>query len=264
MIQAVGSVLPSIPLLTHLVEEIRVVRPVVGRSLERVERLPDGTAGLLFRMIEGDAASTARRGDLIVAGLRTQALHKLVPSIPLALCVRLRPGAAFPILGVPADELTDRIIRLEEVWGSEGTHLLDRLLSARGVDEKLELFQRALYVRAIRTGEPSSAPIARRALRIMTESPTPIRINELASVIGVSVRHLRRTFTGLVGVGPKEFSRIIRFQRAAARAAASGTNWAKIAVDAGYYDQAHMIGEFRALVGTTPEGFVRRESSHRW
>jgi AraC-like DNA-binding protein len=187
-----------------------------------------------------------------------------VPSIPLALCVRLRPGAAFPILGVPADELTARIIRLEEVWGSEGTHLLDRLLSARGVDEKLELFQRALYVRAIRTGEPSSAPIARRALRIMTESPTPIRINELASVIGVSVRHLRRTFTGLVGVGPKEFSRIIRFQRAAARAAASGTNWAKIAVDAGYYDQAHMIGEFRALVGTTPEGFVRRESSHRW
>jgi hypothetical protein len=122
MIQAISSVLPSIPALTPLVEEIRVVRSVVGRSFEHVERLPDGTVGLLFRMIECDTASNARRGDLIVAGPRTRALHKTVPSIPLALFVRLRPGAAFPILGVPANELTDRIIGLEEVWGSEGTH----------------------------------------------------------------------------------------------------------------------------------------------
>jgi AraC-like DNA-binding protein len=262
MIQA-SSVLPSIPALTHLVEEIRVVKSVVGRSFERIERLPDGTVSLLFRMIERDAASDVRRGDLIVAGPGTHALHKIVPSIPLALFVRLRPGAAFPILGIPADELTDRIIRLEDVWGPEGTHLRDRLLSARGVDEMLGLLQRAFHVRAIRTCEPSSAPVARRALRLITESPIPVRVNELATSIGVSARHLRRTFTALVGIGPKEFARIIRFQRAA-RAAASGTNWTKIAMDAGYYDQAHMIADFRALVGTTPEAFVRRALSHRW
>jgi AraC-like DNA-binding protein len=247
----------------HLVEEIRVVQPVAGRSFERVERLPDGTVSLLFRMIQYDAASNGSRGDLIVAGPRTRALHKTVPSIPLALFVRFRPGAAFPIFGVPADELTDRVIRLEELWGSDATHLRDRLLSARAIDEMVDLLQSSFHLRAIRTCEPSSAPIARRALRLITESRTRVLVNELAASIGVSVRHLRRTFTALVGIGPKEFARMVRFHRAAG-AAEAGVNRTKIALDAGYYDHAHMIGDFQALVGTTPEAFRRRPPSHRW
>jgi len=263
MIQAISSAVPSIPALKHLVEEIRVVVPAVRGSFDRLERLPDGTVSLLFRMIECDEAGNASRGDLIVAGPRTRALHKIVPSIPLALFVRLRPGAAFPIFGVPADKLTDRIIRLEELWGSEGAKLRDRLLSPGGIHERLDLLQKELHVRAIRAREPSSAPVAKRALRLITESRTPVRVNELATSIGVSARHLRRTFTALVGVGPKEFARMIRFQRAAS-AAASGTTWTKIALDAGYYDHAHMIGDFQALVGTTPEAFLARPPSHRW
>jgi AraC-like DNA-binding protein len=260
MIQATS---PSIPALTDLVEEVRVVVPAAARRFEPFERLPDGTVSLLLRVIECDAASNSLRGDLIVAGPRTSALYKTVPSIPLALFVRFRPGAATLILGVPADELTNRIVTLEELWGCEATHLHDRLLSARGLGEMLELLQRAFHVRAIRNRESASAPVAKRALRLITESAMPVRVNELAASIGVSARHLRRTFTALVGIGPKEFARIIRFQRAL-RAASLGTNWTSIAMIAGYYDQAHMIAEFRALVGTTPEAFVRRAPSHRW
>jgi AraC-like DNA-binding protein len=263
MIQAVSSVLPSMPAVTHLIEEIRVVSGVAGRSFEHVERLPDGTVSLLFRILECDAASHPRRGDLIVAGPRKRAFHKTVPSIPLALFVRLRPGAAFPIFGIQADELTNRIVALEELWGNDGMRLLEKLLSASGVGGMSELIQKAFYWRAVGKPAPSSAPIVGRALRLITETATPVRVNEIAASIGVSVRHLRRTFTALVGIGPKEFARVIRFHRAA-NMATSETNWTQIALRAGYYDQAHMIADFRALVGTTPEAFLKRVPSHRW
>jgi AraC-like DNA-binding protein len=263
MIQMPKSMLPSIPSLTDVIDEVHVVELVPGRSVEQVERLPDGTVSLLFRVIKVDAASNPLEGDLIISGPRTHALYKTVPSIPLAIFVRFRPGSAFPIAGVAANELTNRIVSLEELWGSEATRLRDKLLFAPRIDQKLELLRRAFQLRAARNSQPSWAPIARRALHLMTENVRPPRVNELAASIGVSTRHLRRTFTALIGISPKEFARIIRFQRAA-NAASSKINWSAIAADAGYYDQAHMISEFRALVGTTPERFMRRVSSHRW
>lgn len=79
----------------------------------------------------------------------------------------------------------------------------------------------------------------------------------VAEQLGVTGRHLRRAFTENVGIGPKEFARTVRLQRAMTMAATS-RDWARIAADAGYYDQAHLIGDFRQLVGLTPAVFFKR------
>ncbi len=84
-------------------------------------------------------------------------------------------------------------------------------------------------------------------------------MESVASHLGVTARHLRRAFTESVGIGPKEFARTVRLQRAVRRAATS-KDWARIAVDAGYYDQAHLIADFRQLVGLTPGAFLKRVS----
>src|SRR5258708_8290071 len=76
--------------------------------------------------------------------------------------------------------------------------------------------------------------------------------------LGVTARHLRRAFTESVGIGPKEFARTVRLQRAVQTAAATSNDWGQIAADAGYYDQAHLISDFRELVGLTPGAFVKR------
>jgi AraC-like DNA-binding protein len=84
-----------------------------------------------------------------------------------------------------------------------------------------------------------------------------VRVKSVAERLGVTARHLRRAFTESVGIGPKEFARTGRLQRAVRMAAAS-KDWARIAADAGYYDQAHLIADFRELVGLTPGAFLRR------
>jgi AraC-like DNA-binding protein len=251
------------PLLDGLVEEVRVAVPAAGRRVRRLERLPDGTVTVFLQVTEGGVASRARRGVLCVGGPVTRALYKTMPPFPLAIGVRFRPGAAAPLLGVPAHELTDRIVRLEDLWDADGARLREALLAAPGVDEMLERLQGALRARLDRAPESPAAGLARQALRRITESATPPRVEALAADVGVSARHLRRAFTATVGIGPKAFARAVRFQRAA-QAAASQTSWAAVAAEAGYYDQAHLIGDFRALAGTTPGAFVRRVAGDRW
>jgi AraC-like DNA-binding protein len=81
-----------------------------------------------------------------------------------------------------------------------------------------------------------------------------VRMAHVADRLGVTSRHLRRAFTESVGVGPKDFARAIRLQRAV-RSAATSRDWARIAAENGYCDQAHLIDDFRALVGLTPGAY---------
>ena len=82
-------------------------------------------------------------------------------------------------------------------------------------------------------------------------------MNAVAVDLGVSERHLRRVFRETVGVSPKAFAKLTRFHRAlrAARESAHAS-WASIAAAAGYYDQAHLIAEFRAIAGVTPRALL--------
>jgi transcriptional regulator GlxA family with amidase domain len=87
-----------------------------------------------------------------------------------------------------------------------------------------------------------------------------IRVDRVAERLGVTTRHLRRAFADTIGVGPKEFARSVRLRRAM-RLAETSRDWGRIATDVGYYDQAHLIGEFRDLVGLTPVELVKRRQA---
>jgi transcriptional regulator GlxA family with amidase domain len=82
-------------------------------------------------------------------------------------------------------------------------------------------------------------------------------VHVVADRLGVTARHLRRAFAESIGIGPKEFARTVRLRRAVAMSAAS-SDWGPIAAAAGYYDQAHLIADFRKLVGLTPRAFSNR------
>ena len=79
------------------------------------------------------------------------------------------------------------------------------------------------------------------------------RVEDLAHVLGVSTRRLRRAFDDLIGLSPKTYTQVLRFQRAIRLATQSpDPNWSQIATGAGYFDQAHLIGAFRRFAGGTP------------
>ncbi|WP_244239268.1 helix-turn-helix domain-containing protein [Corallococcus carmarthensis] len=235
--------------LSRFVEDVRVLVPTGGHA--RHERLPDGRTTLVFRVLD-----EGRRGDVCVAGPRTQALFKNAPGVVRAVIIQFKPGWSAPLLGVAANTLTDQIVPLEDLWGRSGSDLCFELLSARRLPEVFDRLSHALALRAHQTFEPASARLARRAVRLLEGDE--VRVESVAKQLGVTARHLRRAFTENVGIGPKDFARTVRLQRAVRMAAASKKDWGRIAADAGYYDQAHLIADFRELVGLTPGAFLKR------
>jgi AraC-like DNA-binding protein len=234
--------------LSRFFEDIRLAVPAAGRALS-VELLPDGRTRLVFRVLE-----EGRRGDLCVAGVRTRAIFKTAPGVVQAIVFPFRPGWSAPLLGVAANALTDQIVPLEEIWRGAGGDLCRDLLAASSPQGVLERVVCALAARARQTLETSSARLARQAVRLLEADED--RVESVAKRLGVTARHLHRAFTENVGIGPKEFARTVRLQRAV-RTAATSKDWARIAADAGYYDQAHLIGDFREFVGLTPGAFAR-------
>ncbi|WP_437943613.1 helix-turn-helix transcriptional regulator [Sorangium sp. So ce281] len=237
--------------LPRFVEDIRAVAPPPGQALD-LEWLPDGRTGLFFRALEG-----GREGDVWVAGPRTRAIFKSKTGLVRMVTLRFRPGWSVPLLGVTASELTDRIVPLEDVWGRAGRELCGDLLAARSRADVIDRVARALTLRAGQPLETASGQLARRAVRLLEGGE--VRVENVADRLGVTARHLRRAFTENVGIGPKEFARAVRLQRAV-RMAATSCDWARIAADAGYYDQAHLIADFHQLVGLTPGAFLKRAS----
>jgi AraC-like DNA-binding protein len=235
--------------LARFVEHVEVTAPV-GRCPLELERLPDGRTTLVFRVLDG-----GRRGDLTIAGPRTRAMFKTATGVAHAVIVRFKPGWSAPLFGVRASALTDRFVPLQDLWGQEVGDLCGELLAARGVTDVVARLSDAFARRSRDGAEPASASLARRAVRLLEGDE--VRVESVAQRLGVTTRHLRRAFAESVGIGPKDFARTVRLQRAVRRAEASH-DWGRIAADVGYYDQAHLIGEFRELVGLTPVEFAKR------
>jgi len=193
--------------------------------------------------------------DLHAMGVRQRVHRKLLRRGQRAVTVRLRLGAPEAVLGVPASALADRIVPLDELWGGAPTgRVLQRLADAPDLIAAAAILESAIAERVARAnaGRPGVRLALDAADRLVRAS-----VNAVAAELAVSDRHLRRVFRETVGVSPKAFARMARFRRALGAARAGGHGgWASIAAAAGYYDQAHLIADFRAIAGVTPQALV--------
>lgn len=190
--------------------------------------------------------------DVYAMGVRESVHRKLLRRGHRTLMARLELSVFEPVLAVSAASLAGRTVPLAELWGARATReLVDRLAAARDARGAIATLKRAIAQRV--TAPSAGARLAVAAAGRLTQA----RVHEVAEALGVSERHLRRVFVEHVGVSPKAFARLKRFR--AALAAARGDqlpNWARVALEAGYYDQAHLIAEFRAIAGATPRALV--------
>jgi len=178
------------------------------------------------------------------------------------LGIRFHPAGARAFLRMPMSELAGHTFALEEVAQS-----LDRELAAAldGPAASRAARVEALLERRIApTAMPPDAAIENAVARLM-HAGDALTVDSLAADAGISPRQLERRFLDAVGLGPKRLARILRFQRvfraiesepapAASGSASNGyrPNWAAVAVDCGYYDQAHLIRDFHQFAGQTP------------
>ncbi|MCD0442011.1 AraC family transcriptional regulator [Glycomyces sp. A-F 0318] len=208
-----------------------------GDAATRV--VPDGCVDLIWM-----------RGRLEIAG--PDSAHREVglgPGEPVA-GVRLRPGAARLLLGeVPASAVRDAQPALTEVWGSDAGRLKDRLADEPDPWRIAGRLAEALRARAARFAPDPVALAVAEAL----DRPRPPAIGAMARELGFSERQLRRRVIAAVGYGPKVLEQILRFRRAVSLAGAD-PDWARVAAEQGYADQAHLSRQVRRWSGRTPTG----------
>jgi AraC-like DNA-binding protein len=199
---------------------------------------------------------SARSGlDVHAFGLRQTVHRKLIRGGQRTLMARLHLGATEAVLGVSASAMAGRIVVLDQLWGDGATRQLsDRLADARGMADAAAILESAIAQRLVMaSGRCARAQLALDA----TDRLVSANVNAVAVDLGVSERHLRRVFRETVGVSPKAFAKLTRFHRALRVAREDGeASWASVAAAAGYYDQAHLIAEFRAIAGVTPRALL--------
>lgn len=173
--------------------------------------------------------------------------------------VHFRPGGAAPFLGVPAGELADNHVDLECIWGRAAREIRERLCEAATPEAKFSLLEANLLQRLRWSRERHPAMSA--ALAALSVADEAVTIREVAREIGLCQRRLIQVFTCSVGLTPKRFQRVCRFQRVRERVRqADAPDWAQIALECGYFDQSHLIRDFRQFTGFSPGEFTRMQS----
>jgi len=193
--------------------------------------------------------------DVHALGPRQRVRRKLIRSGQRTVTARLHLGTHEAVLGAPAAALSERIVALEDLWGGAAARrLCDQLANARNTLDAAATLERAIASRL------AAAPLRSANTRLALDAAERLSqgsVSAVAAELGVSERHLRRLFHETMGVNPKVYTQLSRFRRAL-RAARTDQrpSWASIASLAGYYDQAHLIAEFRAISGVTPRALL--------
>ena len=196
----------------------------------------------------------------VVSGAHRRGFSPDAPEEVFIVGVHFKPGGAFPFLGIPAGELSDTHVDLETLWGLSAGRLRDRLCEARTSIERFQLLQEGLSNRLSYDVEQHYAVSA--ALEMFAKNQGGPIVREVAKYLGLSQRRFIQVFKAEVGMTPKLFSRIQRFQQARNIIQQNcSRNWATLALDLGYFDQSHLIREFLEFSGLGPTDFLNGNNS---
>jgi AraC-like DNA-binding protein len=185
------------------------------------------------------------RPRILRVGKHVEAIGGVVPLV-----------ATSHALGVPASELIEQIVPLEDLWTRSEVDLLLQSLLRRRIRGRVAVLRSELLARVGQSGARET--VATQSARFISLRRGRVSIDEMASREGLSRQQFARTFAGAAGLNPKLFARITRFQALVHTLLSSDVStWVSVAPAVGFYDQAHMINEFRAFAGMSPTLFFQ-------
>jgi len=248
------TVLPP-PALAKYIERFWYLNGAPSHQQQQV--LPTGSIELVFNLCGNDLIFRNRQhhdkhtslSGAVVSGIFTGPLF--VESQRQMMGIHFKPGGAFRFLGTPANALANTQVDLNTLWGIAATNLHAQLSEEVNITRRLHLLESALVARLQKSEEESEG--VQKAIQILTSDTCETKIRDLAVRLGFSQRHFIMKFSTQVGVTPKVFERLQRFQRALNLTYGNVTpNWASVAAECGYYDQSHLIHDIQTLSGMTP------------
>jgi AraC-like DNA-binding protein len=229
--------------------------------------LPNGEFAIIFNLVDEpmriyDAQDLTRcrsYGLAVLSGARANCFAIDTSQQERVIGIQFRPGGAFPFLGMPASEAEGASIALSDIWPNQAGRLREQLLSAGSAAAMLGVLEQFLLGRLTKAIHPAVA----YALRQFAYPDAAGNVGQVSEQVGLSSRRFTDLFHQQVGLTPKIFWRVHRFQKVLQRLhPAAKPDWAQLALSCGFYDQAHFVHEFQAFSGLTPTAYLAASTPH--
>src|SRR5262249_35919908 len=255
------------PPLDECIDRFWLFSDTPSHLRERI--LPSATVQLVINLSDdeirifdaSDPARLRRYSGTVVSGPYSN-FFLIDPLVHASIIgVYFRPGRAAPVLGVPVRELADAHVNLESLWGPAAAELPERLCTAATPAGRFAVLGKVLR-RRLRRSLPlhGAIPIALHAFQ---QAEAAVKVRDLAWQVGLSQRRFIQLFAAEVGLTPKLYGRVRRFQRARELVRnATGPDWAAVAAACGFFDQSHLIRDFGEFSGLSPVSYVNQRSKH--
>ena len=250
---------PRPPLARH-VECLWRAQGMTAHKRERV--LPNAVVEVIInlgnyhKVLARDDYSRERLyRDSWVAGIQNR--HLVIESVHETdlVGIRFRPGGAYALFGFPMSELTDDVVELDLIHRRRFADLRERLLQAASTAALFREVE-SMLLEALDFEHSAHPAVGHLAERIRAWDGA-VRISDLVEQVALSHKRLMQLFDRDVGMTPKSLAQIYRFQSVLRRIACDGApDWSRIAAECGYYDQPHLVHEFRRLSGLTPNEYL--------
>lgn len=232
--------------------------------------LPDGNAEFIIELTD-NAKSIYDNETLTelqtfrhawVSGVRTQPITIPSGRNSRMLIVAFKKGKAHPFYDFPMSELANLVVDANLVFGKRLHELREQLLNTPSADQMFLLIEKFLLAQAgdaLHANTPSQC--VEYAVSNMLNQPTIPGFQHISSQIGYSQKHFIDLFKRQVGVSPKQYLKVIRFQKAIqAIENSQAIQWSSVATESGFYDQAHFINDFKEFSGFTPNQYMHRKT----
>lgn len=236
-------------------------KPQASNRMVRTDRerlLPSGAMHLVFRLndspirifdsVDDPEGETFRRG--VIGGTRAGFYVKDISESGRTVGAMLQPGASKLLFGAGADEFAGRHTGVDDVWGQDANRLWEALGEVMDLDRQMNIFEQFLIRRL-----PRVFGVHPAIAHALSRFSSTLDIGEIVNETGYSHRRFIELFRRDVGLPPKTFTRLIRFQRTL-KLFEKKSPWIDMSLEAGFSDQAHFNREFREFTGVTPSEYL--------
>ena len=230
--------------------------------------LPDGSIDLLIDLTEspkklyndeaGTSYSTFKKSW--ISGMKTNYIL-IDASVSNMIGVHFKPGGCYPFVDFPMRELNDLTIELTNIWGNEANSIRERILHEPNIDKRFSILEKYFLQKGKNKMEDHA--LVHFSVNQLTQSPQMWTIKDLSNKSGITQKHLITLFKKYVGLSPKMFSRINKFQKVIQSIEQrKKIDWSMLAYECGYFDQAHFIKEFQSFSGINPAAYLEKRGPY--
>lgn len=232
-----------------------------------ISLIPSGCVELIFHFSDKASYEVNGSGKIIstdncIAGQRTKHTNYNSNNSIGLLSVMLKPATANLVLGIPANDINNAVIKCEDIWSAEGLLITEQIADAKYSNDRFRIVEKFL----IQKVRDSVKKIDKRILeyvRLVSHHGGNINIQTAADHLNISSRQLERKVLETIGATPKEFSKVIRFQKALAiKQVSKDLDLTSLAYKCGYYDQSHFIKDFKSITGLTPQCYFQSTEAY--